>query len=62
MLFGGKRLDEALDVTAGMVVTAAATSVTAAAVDRRAGYACLSLLGWVLFAAILQEEVWRRNR
>ena len=62
VLFGRKRLDEALEVTAGMVVTAAATSVTAATVDRRAAYACLPLLGWVMFAAILQEEVWRRNR
>ncbi len=62
ILFGRKRLDEALEVTAGMVVTAAATSVAAAAVDRRAGYACLPLLGWVTFAALLQEEVWRRNR
>jgi len=61
VLFGRKRLDEALEVTAAMVVTAAATSVTAAAVDRRAGYACLPLVGWVLFAAVLQEEVWRRN-
>ena len=62
VLFGRKRLDEALEVTAGMVATAAATTVTAAAVDRRAGYACLPLLGWVIFAAVLQEEVWRRNR
>jgi len=60
-LFGRRRLDEALEVTAGMVVTAAATSVTAATVDRRAAYACLPLLGWVMFAAVLQEEVWRRN-
>jgi tryptophan-rich sensory protein len=62
VLFGRKRLDQALEVTAGMVVTAAATSATAARVDRRAGYACLPLLGWVVFAAVLQEEVWRRNR
>ncbi len=62
ILFGRKRLDEALEVTAAMVVTATATCVTAAAVDRRAGNACLPLLGWVIFAAVLQEEVWRRNR
>jgi benzodiazapine receptor len=61
VLFGRKRLDQALEVSAGMVVTAAATAVTAAAVDRRAAYACLPLLGWVLFATVLQEEVWRRN-
>jgi len=62
VLFGRKRLDQALEVTAGMVATAAATSVTAATVDRRAACACLPLLGWVIFATILQEEVWRRNR
>jgi len=61
VLFGRKRLDEALEVTAAMVATAAATTITTAAVDRRAARACLPLLGWVVFAAILQEEVWRRN-
>ena len=62
VLFGRKRLDEALEVTAGMVVVATATTVAASAVDRRAAYACLPLVGWVIFAAVLQEEVWRRNR
>ncbi len=62
VLFGRKRLDEALGVTAGMVATAAGAAVTASAVDRRAAYADVPLLGWVLFAAVLQEEVWRRNR
>ncbi len=61
VLFGRRRLDEALEVSAGMVATAAATAVAAAVVDRRAARACLPLLGWVVFAAILQEEVWRRN-
>ncbi len=61
ILFGRKRLDEALEVTAGMVATSAATAATAAAVDRRAAWAALPLLGWVLFATVLQEEVWRRN-
>jgi tryptophan-rich sensory protein len=62
VLFGRKRLDEALEISASMVVTATATSVAAATVDRRAAYACLPLLGWVVFATVLQEEVWRRNR
>ena len=62
VLFGRKRLDEALGVTAGMVVSSATAAVTAASVDRRAGWADLPLLGWVLFASVLQEEVWRRNR
>jgi tryptophan-rich sensory protein len=62
ILFGRKRLDQALEVTAGMVVTAATTSLAASSVDRRATYATLPLLGWVMFASVLQEEVWRRNR
>ena len=62
ILFGRKRLDEALDVSAGMVATATALTVTAAGVDRRAAYASAPLIGWVIFATILQEEVWRRNR
>jgi len=61
VLFGRKRLDEALGVTAGMVATSAAAAATATAVDRRAAWADLPLLGWVLFASVLQEEVWRRN-
>ncbi len=61
VLFGRRRLGEALGVTAGMVVTASATAATASLVDRKATYSALPLLGWVVFAAVLQEEVWRRN-
>ncbi len=61
-LFGRRRLDEALGVTAGMVATASATTMATALVDRKAAYATLPLLAWVAFAAVLQEEVWRRNR
>ncbi len=61
VLFGRKRLGEALGVTAGMVVTASAAVGTAALVDRRAAYADTPLLAWVAFATLLQEEVWRRN-
>ena len=39
ILFGPKRLDQALVLSAGMVVMAAATALTAAAVDRRTAYA-----------------------
>ena len=62
VFFGRKRLDEALGVTVGMAVTSATAAATAAATDRRAGWAALPLFGWVLFANVLQEEVWRRNR
>ena len=62
VLFGRKRLDEALEVTVGMVASAASAAALARQVDRRAAYADLPLLAWVMFAAVLQEEVWRRNR
>jgi benzodiazapine receptor len=61
VLFGRKRLGEALGVTAGMVATSAASVATAATVDKRAAAADLPLLAWVVFATLLQEEVWRRN-
>ena len=61
VLFGRKRLDEALGVTAGMVLTSSSTVATAALVDRKAAYAAVPLLAWVAFATMLQEEVWRRN-
>ena len=62
VLFGRRRLDEALGVSSAMVVTASATVTAASSVDRRAAYASAPLLAWVLFATLLQEEVWRRNR
>ncbi len=61
VLFGRKRLDAALGVTVGMVATSATAVATAAAVDRRAAGADLPLFAWLLFATVLQEEVWRRN-
>jgi tryptophan-rich sensory protein len=61
VLFGRKRLDEALGVTGAMAASAVAGAATAAAADRRAAAAYLPLVGWVAFATYLQEEVWRRN-
>lgn len=61
VLFGRKQLGEALGVSAAMVATSAATVTTAAMVDRKATYASIPLLAWVIFATALQEEVWRRN-
>jgi benzodiazapine receptor len=62
VLFGRKRLGEATGVTAGMVATSLATVVAARRVDERAAAACVPLVAWVMFASVLQEEVWRRNR
>ena len=61
VLFGRKWLDGARGVSVGMVASASAAATTAAFVDRRAAYADLPPLGWMLFAGLLQEEVWRRN-
>ena len=61
VLFGRRRLDEAFGVTLGMVGSAVTAAATAAAVDRRAAWCSVPLAGWVSFAALLQEEVWRRN-
>ena len=61
-LFGRRRLDEALGITVSMVATATSATVAASRVDKRAAFANAPLLAWVTFAALLQEEVWRRNR
>jgi translocator protein len=61
VLFGRKRLDEATEVSVAMVGTAAAAAAAATRVDTRAAWAIAPLIGWVIFASILQEEVWRRN-
>ncbi len=61
VLFGRKQLGEALGVTGGMVATSGAAVATAALVDRQAAAADAPLFVWVLFATLLQEEVWRRN-
>jgi tryptophan-rich sensory protein len=62
VLFGRRRTDEALGVTAAMVGTSVGLVSAAARVDRPAALASLPLAGWVVFATLLQEEVWRRNR
>jgi benzodiazapine receptor len=61
VLFGRKRLDEALGVTAGMVGTSFGLVATAAVVDRKVAIASAPLATWVAFAFFLQEELWRRN-
>ncbi len=60
--FGARRADEALEVSATMLASAAGLAAVASRVDRKACYATIPLIGWLVFATILQEEVWRRNR
>ncbi|MDP9095474.1 MAG: tryptophan-rich sensory protein [Pseudomonadota bacterium] len=59
--FGRRRADAGLGASAGMLGAAVGLAATAAPVDRPATYATLPLIGWLLFATFLQEEVWRRN-
>ncbi len=61
VMFGRRQLGEATGVTAGMIGTSAAALLTASQVDKRAAWAAAPLTAWVIFASLLQEEVWRRN-
>ena len=62
VLFGRKKLGAALGVTAGMVASSAGFVAVADPVDRTAALLGVPLAAWTVFAAVLQEEVWRRNR
>jgi benzodiazapine receptor len=61
VLFGRKRLDEATGVSAIMIATSLGSCAASYQVDRRAALAGLPLALWVVFATVLQEEIWRRN-
>lgn len=60
--FGAHHSDEALGVSATMLASAAGLAVTSSRVDQKASIAAIPLIGWLIFATVLQEEVWRRNR
>lgn len=62
VFFGRKRPGEALAVTGTMLGTSVALAASAARIDKPAAYATTPLIAWLLFANLLQEEVWRRNR
>lgn len=62
-LFFGRRALGASAVAAGaMIGTAGAFSAVALKTDRTAAASALPLIGWLGFATLLAEEVWRRNR
>ncbi len=61
VLFGRKRLDQAAEVTAGMLLASVGAVAASSRVDARAAWAGVPLAAWVGFATVLQEEVWRRN-
>ena len=62
VLFGRKRLGEAAGVAGAMLASAIGAVAASSEVDRPAALASLPLTGWLAFATLLQEEVWRRNR
>jgi tryptophan-rich sensory protein len=62
VFFGRKRPDEGLAVSAAMLGSGLGLAATARSVDRPAAGATLPLVAWLMFATVLQEEVWRRNK
>ena len=61
VFFREKRLGASAVVIAGMLASARAATITAAKVDRLAGWSMMPLVGWLAFAGLLSEELWRRN-
>ena len=62
IFFGKRALGASALVSAGMIGTAGAYGVVSARTDRAAGYTSAPLVSWLMFATLLAEEVWRRNR
>ena len=62
LMFGRHRLGAALAAVVGMLGGTATAIGAGASVDRKAAGALVPLAGWLVFAGVLQEELWRRNR
>ena len=62
VFFGRKQPAAGLAITGAMLGSAKAQVLAASRVDRPAALASLPFLAWLAFAALLGEEVWRRNR
>ena len=60
--FGKRRLGASAAETALTVVNAAAYAESARRVDGPAAALALPYVAWIGFAAVLTEELWRRNR
>jgi benzodiazapine receptor len=59
--FGGKKLGASTAVAAAMFASTASTVMAAKPVDPPAALAMTPLVAWTAFAALLSEELWRRN-
>ena len=62
LMFGRHRNGWALAAVVGMLGGTLTAATAGAQVDKRAANALVPLVGWLLFAGVLQEELWRRNR
>jgi tryptophan-rich sensory protein len=62
VFFGRKNLQASVVTAGGMTGIAAVAAAAAARVDRNAGVASLPLVGWLVFASVLDGEIWRENR
>ena len=62
VFFGARRTGAGAVVIGALLPAVAATAVASARVDRRAGLLYAPYLAWSAFAAVLNVEIWRRNR
>ena len=61
LFFGRRALGPSALVAGGMIAVAGGYAAVAARTDRTAAVTALPLMGWLGFATLLAEEVWRRN-
>ena len=61
VFFKQKRLGASALTVACMLASARAAVATASKVDRVAAWSAMPLVGWLAFAGLLSEELWRRN-
>lgn len=61
LFFGKRALGVSTLTSAAMIGTAGAYAAVAARTDRPAALTAVPLIGWLGFATLLAEEVWRRN-
>jgi benzodiazapine receptor len=61
LFFCKRLLGTGTTAASAMTVGTAALVATAWKVDRRAPASVIPLAGWLAFASLLSEEIWRRN-
>lgn len=61
LFFGRRALGPSALAAGGMIAVAGGYAATATKIDKAAAATALPLMGWLGFATLLAEEVWRRN-